>query len=350
MDAKSDRNNREGLLRVAPKPKMAIPDSFFEFPIPFEETTDFITPSDRLFTLAHLGVPQVELESWSFDLAGLIGVPKSIRYEDLQNFESTSVLTVHKCAGGPLEPTIPFRTVANVEWRGVLLRDILQQANVLPSCKYIWAYGLDYGTYNEGAYSSPYQEHYVQDLPIDYVMSENVLIATHMNGQPLSLKHGFPARLVAPGYYGNNSVKWLCRIEASDRRADGHFTKELYNDPTPDGSGTKPVWEIEPESLIVSPANDSVQRTSKVEIWGWSWSSVEVSSVEISTNGGESWESAVVDKRQDASWQRFKYEWTPQEPGHYEVMSRAIDHTGRSQPMDGARNAVHKVALVVEKG
>jgi DMSO/TMAO reductase YedYZ molybdopterin-dependent catalytic subunit len=115
--------------------------------------------------------------------------------------------------------------IANVEWRGVLLREILALARVEPSCRYIWAYGLDHGTF----YSSPHQEHYVKDLPLDYVMKHDVIVATHLNGEPLSPKHGFPARIVAPGYYGTNSVKWLCRVEAANRRANGHFTRELHN-------------------------------------------------------------------------------------------------------------------------
>jgi DMSO/TMAO reductase YedYZ molybdopterin-dependent catalytic subunit len=144
----------------------------------------------------------------------------------------------HQCAGNPLEPTKPARTIANVEWRGVLLRDILQRVEVSPTCRYIWAYGQDCGSF----YGSPYQEHYVKDLPVDYVMQEDVLVATHLDGEPLPLKHGFPARVVAPGYYGTNSVKWLCRLEAAERRANGYFTNELYNDPAADGVGTKPVW------------------------------------------------------------------------------------------------------------
>ena len=132
---------------------------------------------------------------------------------------------------------------------------------------------------------------------MDYVMNEDVIVATHLNGEPLSLKHGFPARVVAPGYYGTNSVKWLCRLQAADRRANGYFTKELYNDAPVDGSGPKPVWEIEPESVIVDPANESQFSTSKVHVWGWAWSPSEVDTVEVSTDGGKSWDTAIVDRK-----------------------------------------------------
>ena len=100
-------------------------------------------------------------------------------------------------------------------------------------------------------------------------MTHDVIVATHLNGEPLSPKHGFPARIVAPGYYGTNSVKWLCRIEAADRRANGDFTKELYNDRVPDSGAMKPVWAIEPASVTVSPGADNQLKADREMIFGW---------------------------------------------------------------------------------
>ena len=346
MTTESGKDTREGLARVAPKPRMAIAEPVLEWPLPLEETTEFITPSDRLFVLAHLGVPEIELMSWSLDVAGLVHRPQSFRYEDLERFTPVTIRAAHQCAGNPLEPTKPARTIANVEWRGVLLREILQRADLASSCRYIWAFGLDYGTF----FGCPHQEHYVKDLPLDYVMNADVIVATHLNGKPLPSKHGFPARVVAPGFYGTNSVKWLCRLEAADRRANGYFTEELYNDPPVDGSGPRPVWGIEPESVIVSPANEGLLSTSKVQVRGWAWSPSEVESVEISTDGGKSWNAAIVDRKAGLSWQRFRYEWVPSAGGRHEIMSRATDRRGRTQPMDGARNAVHRIACTVGEG
>ena len=343
MTTESDTRQREGLVRVAPKPTMAVPEPVLEWPLPLAQTTDFFTPTDKLFVLAHLGVPQIAQESWRLDIAGLVGKPLSLRYDDLERFPSVTLEAAHQCAGNPFEPTKPARTIANVQWRGVRLRDILQRADLLSTCRYVWAFGQDCGSF----FGGPYQEHYVKDLPIDYVMREHVLVATHMNGAPLPSKHGFPARVVAPGYYGTNSVKWLCRLEAADRRANGHFTKELYNDPLPEGAGTKPVWRIEPESVIVAPAHDSVSSGSRLTIWGWAWSPAEIDAVEVSTDGGKSWYAAAVDRKESFCWQRFRYDWAPSQPGRYEVMSRATDREGRTQPLDGARNAVHRVACTV---
>jgi DMSO/TMAO reductase YedYZ molybdopterin-dependent catalytic subunit len=347
MTDDSKTGEREGLRRVAPNPKMAPSGLVMEFPLPIGRTTEFITPSEKLFVLAHLGVPQIESDSWSFDLVGLFGSPRSLRYADLAQFTPKTVRSFHQCAGNPLEPNKPMRIIANVEWRGVLLRDILEQAQIAPSCRYIWAYGLDYGAFKAPSYSSPLQEHYVKDLPVDYVMNHDVIIATHLNGEPLSPKHGFPARIIAPGYYGTNSVKWLCRVEAADRRANAYFTQELYNDRIPGSDTRKPVWEIEPESIIVSPGTGSELSPADVLISGWAWSATEVESVEVSTDGGVTWADAEVEPRENACWQRFGYQWVVNHTGHYELLSRATDRNGRTQPLDGARNSVHRVGITV---
>ena len=343
MTAESAATERQGLVRVASKPEMAVVQPVLEFPLTPEQNTAFVTPSEKLFVLAHLGVPRIQTDVWSFDVVGLVGSPISLRYADLKRFTPKTVSTILQCAGNPLEPTKPFRLIANVEWRGVLLREILELANVDRSCRYIWAYGLDHGTF----FSSPHQEHYVKDLPLDYVMKHDVIVATHLNGEPLSAKHGFPARIVAPGYYGTNSVKWLCRVEAANRRADGHFTRELYNDRIPGTDAARPVWEIAPESVIVSPGQGSELSSAGIRISGWAWSMAEIKTVEVSTDGGTTWAAANVEPKKNGSWQRFSYEWKAKRAGNCELLSRATDRDGRTQPMDGARNAVHRVGVTV---
>ena len=212
----------------------------------------------------------------------------------------------------------------------------------------MWAFGSDFGSLEIGSYVSDIQEHYVKDLPIESVMAADVIVATRLNGEPLSEKHGYPARLVVPGYYGHNSVKWLCRLELANRRAEGLFTTQLYNDPDPPTGGTKPVWHIEPESIIVSPKEGSKLARSVVEISGWAWSFTEIKAVEISTDGGATWIQARLDPRKKMSWQRFRYKWRVPKPGHFQLISRATDRDGKSQPLDSARNSVHKVKVAIQ--
>jgi sulfane dehydrogenase subunit SoxC len=104
-------------------------------------------------------------------------------------------------------------------------------------------------------------------------------------------------RLVVPGYYGTNPVKWLWRLELAEARAGDPFTTELYNDPDPSGDGTRPVWEAPPEALIVVPAPGPLAVAS-VEIWGWwTWAAAGIARVEVSVDGGDSWSTARLEDR-----------------------------------------------------
>lgn len=336
---------REGQKRISSMPEMIVTEPVIKFPLPIEENTENMTPADRLFVLAHLGIPNVGIDSWTCQITGMVGSPRELRYNDILQFPRKTVRSFFQCAGNPLQPTTPARQVANTEWSGALLRDVLAQAEVNPRSRFLWSFGIDHGSF----FGSPRQEHYVKDLPMDYVMSRDVLVATHLNGEPLSLEHGFPARIVAPGFYGTNSVKWLCRLEVADRRADAYFTRELYNDPTPDG-GSTPVWDVAPESLIVRPTPDSTVSAASVEISGWAWSSEEIASVEVSTDGGVNWNAAQVLPREANSRQRFTFHCSRLGASHLEILSRATDVAGRRQPLDGARNAVHRVNVLVKDG
>jgi len=325
---------------------MAVSHSVFEFPLPLGETIDFMTPTEKLFVLSHLGIPAIDTSAWTLDLAGLLATSISLRYEDLGDFPQKRLCTVHQCAGNPLDPMTPTRTIANVEWRGVLLRDILERCGVKRSCTHVWAFGADFGQFGIPPHTSPPQEHYVKDLPLDYALNHDVMVVTHLNGEPLPEKHGYPARLVAPGHYGHNSVKWLCRVEAADRRADGYFTTELYNDPASGTEKAKPAWAIAPESIIVSPSHANEFSDPEMTVWGWAWSASGVRCVDITFDGGRSWVSADVAPREQQSWQRFSYRWQIDGSGVYHIGSRATNSEGQSQPLADARNAVHTVRVV----
>jgi sulfane dehydrogenase subunit SoxC len=167
----------------------------------------------------------------------------------------------------------------------------------------------------------------------------------------LPAEHGLPARLVVPGFYGTNSVKWLTRITLAERRASGPFTTRWYNDPVLDGSGgetgkTTPIWSIEPESLIVSPTpRETMELSVEREIWGWAWADGEVRSVHIRAGETATWLPAELEPPRGREWQRFWMPWTPKQRGDVVVASRAEATDGLLQPMSGRRNAIHEVAV-----
>lgn len=326
--------------RVAPKPPIAIDGPVIRNSIEPRHLEQPVTATDPIFVLAHVAIPDVAVDDWSLEICGLVGQRLELGLDDLLQLPQTTVESIHQCAGNPFEPTLPSRQIANVVWRGVDLRLLLDQAGADASATFVWSYGLDYGEFFGHEVAQ-----YVKDLPLSRVGQGDVLIAHSLNDEPLSIEHGFPARLVVPGYYGTNSVKWICRLELADRRPEGLFTTELYNDPAEDG-GTRPVWEIAPQSMFVCPEPEARVDLVAQRIWGRAWSASEIASVDVSFDGGESWQPADVTPRRQRGWQTFSIDWQPPGPGTYRLQCRATDAGGSVQPADGARNSIHSVDVI----
>lgn len=329
------------MKRVATKPPIAIAGPTITNSIEPRHLDQAITDTDALFVLAHAAIPRIEVDEWALEVCGLVKQPLTLSFADLMRFPRRTVTSVHQCAGNPFDPTVPTRQIANVLWEGVDIRDLLAAAGVDERATHLWAYGLEYGDFFGNEVT-----HYRKDIPISRIAQGDVLIAHALNNAPLSMAHGYPVRLVVPGFYGTNSVKWICRLELADCRPEGLFTTELYNDPV-EGGGTRPVWAIAPESMFAFPLPQAVLTIGPQRIWGRAWSSVEIVSVEVSFDGGEAWEMAKVTPREHHSWQTFSISWQPLTPGEYRLQCRATDAAGATQPLTGARNQVYHVDVVV---
>jgi sulfane dehydrogenase subunit SoxC len=296
------------------------------------------TPTADLFVLAHLGVPLVDAADWWLELGGLVRRARRFTLDDLRRRPKREIEAFHECCGNPMAPTVPQRRIANVVWGGVELRTLIDEAGADGRASFVWSYGLD-----GGEFGGHRVDRYCKDLPLWRVAAGEVLVAYELNGEPLPAAHGFPARLLVPGWYGTNSVKWLWRIRLADRRADGPFTTVFYND-----RPGAPVWAVAPESVIVSPApEERVRAGAGVDVWGWCWADSGVRRVDVSADGGATWEPADVEPRRGWSWQRFGCTWRPRAPGATTLLSRATAPDGTTQPADGARSAVHAVPVTV---
>jgi DMSO/TMAO reductase YedYZ molybdopterin-dependent catalytic subunit len=292
-----------------------------------------------------MGVPRINIENWTLTVTGLVRDSTTFTFDKIRQFPKREIQAFHQCAGFPRRPQVPTRRIGNVVWGGADLQTLLESVGVLPTARFLWSFGYDYGEF-EGIRSDPY----VKDLPLERLSHGDVLLVYEINGEPLDALHGYPLRLLVPGFYGTNSVKWLSRLELADRRADSPFTTLLYNDPiapspsNPNG-GTRPVWQVAPESLIVSPVPDAKVGRGPVEIWGRAWADGGVASVKISTDGGQTWHVAELGDQIDWSWQTFRMAWHPEGTGDAVLMSRATDKKGVFQPDADWRNAVHAVRV-----
>lgn len=213
----------------------------------------------------------------------------------------------------------------------------------MPDANYVWSEGLDYGEF-AGVKADRYQK----DLPVGKALFPEVLLAYEMNGEPLSRNRGGPVRLIVPGWFGTNMTKWLCKLSLHSHRAQGPFTTTFYNeiDPTDPNGGMRPVWTVEPNSMIVNPAQLAKLQSPEIEIRGWAWSYDGINAVEVSLDGGHIWTTADVEQRVDFSWQLFTVK-IPLQPGYYTAIARAISSSGAQQPMSGRRNHVHFVQFEV---
>ena len=316
-------------------------------PLAPDRMHDRVTGTQDAIVLCHLGVPRLDLEDWQLTVDGLVERPLTLGFDDLARFPKAEVTSVHQCAGSPLQPFEPTRRVCNVVWGGALLADILAICRPRPAAKYVWSSGADHGEFGGVAVDA-----YNKDLPLSRVPAD-VLIAYELNGAPLPAENGFPARLVVPGFYGTNSVKWLTRMTLEEGRAPGPFTTRWYNDPVVDADGrdtgaTLPVWGIAPESVVVAPAPEAeLPAQGDAEIWGWAWADGGVSSVDVTTDGGATWSAAALERPRGRAWQRFRLAWRPTTPGTVAIASRATAIGGTAQPASGRRNALHWVAVRV---
>jgi len=305
-----------------------------------------VTPADEIHVLAHFGIPQIDAAAWRLEVGGRVKQQLSLTLDDIKRFPKAEIESFLKCAGFPHDATINTRAVSNALWGGARLADVLDEAGADDSARYLWALAPDHGTYARwGA------ERYVKDLPIARARARDVLLAYEVNGAALSAAHGFPLRLFVPGYYGTNCVKWLCRLEAAMERPQHVFTTELYNDPVRDpsegGSGagaTVPVWQAAPEALIIAPADRAGVAAGPLEVWGWSWGADAIVAVDVSCDGGTTWQAAKVGPRQEWEWQRFSVA-CELAPGAHTIAARARDADGRVQAETKARNAVHKISV-----
>jgi DMSO/TMAO reductase YedYZ molybdopterin-dependent catalytic subunit len=315
-------------------------------PLAPHQMQDRLTRVEDAIVLCHLGLPQIARQDWSLAVDGLVARPQTISFADLLRYERTSVTSVHQCAGSPLAPNEPTQRVCNVTWAGARLGDILARCEPRPSAQFVWSTGADHGEFAEVSIDA-----YVKDLSIDRVSSD-VLVAYEMNGEPLAPVHGFPARLVVPGFYGTNSVKWLTRVTLAQGRSPGPFTTRWYNDPVTQERGsasgrTVPVWAIAPQSVIVAPAPGAMIDTSQqIEIWGWAWADGGVAQVEVAVDDGN-WRPAVLEPASGRAWQRFTFDWAPSKSGPTSFASRARNARGECQPVSGRRNAIYRVPVKV---
>jgi sulfite oxidase len=206
---------------------------------------------------------------------------------------------------------------------------------------------------------------FIRSIPIEEANDVDTLVATHMNGAPLSKHHGFPARALVPGWIGAASCKWLSEIKVLDQEFDGNFMKPGYrlpNHPIKPGDplnvdDSHVVTALNVKSVIAAPVDGSAVKSRAVHIHGAAWAGeADIAKVEVSIDGGTSWQPAQLSReRAKYTWRLWSYIWKAPKSGDYSIMSRATDSQGRIQPATAdwnpsgyLYNAIDQVKIHVE--
>jgi DMSO/TMAO reductase YedYZ molybdopterin-dependent catalytic subunit len=297
----------------------------------WEELDSWITPNEKFFTIKHFGEPDVDMQSWRLDVAGLVKQPMSLTLDQVMARPRQEVPFTIECSGNHGRP-FTGGLVGNASWAGTPLAPLLQEAGIQDSGKEIVFYAHDIGkqTVRDIELTTPF----ARSLSIAEAMNPNVLLCYEMNGEPLPASHGAPLRLLMPGWYGVANVKWLDRIEVIDTRFAGHFMARDYVTIREEQRDGRPVWveTLVGKALLKSAPARVTRKDGAYRIMGAAWGT-PVASVEVQVDGG-AWMPATIDEGlgSDFSWKLWSLPWPNAAPGEHTVTSRATDTSGNVQP------------------
>ena len=340
------------LLRRLGKDRRLIPYGGANFGMPLaliEPAVGRQVPNDRFFVRSNGPVPLIDQDAWRLTIGGNVARPVTLSYAELTALPVHEMESFLECAGNgrtrfdPVPPGTPWHddAIGNAVWEGVSLVDLLTLAGVRPGTVDIVTAGGDFPEMRRG-------------LPLGVANDPDVLVAWAMNGEPLPVAHGGPARLIVPGWAGIASTKWLIGLEALDRPFDGFWNTDNYVFWDERGDPLRPVAEMPPKSVIVVPAAGETVACGDRTIAGWAWSGfAPVARVEVSVDGGQTWDDAQLEPGMRRGWRRWHLRWQAT-PGEHRLRARATDQRRFSQPTVAPwnakgyqMNAIQEIAVTV---
>jgi DMSO/TMAO reductase YedYZ molybdopterin-dependent catalytic subunit len=333
--------------------------------MPFETVESFITPTKSFYVRTHFPIPKIDRDAWWLHIEGEVEKPFAINYEQLLELESVTIPVTLECAGNNrnfLEPKVKgvqwrLGAVGTAEWTGVPLSALVGRALVRSNAREIILEGADHGMLADP--KSPFGElTFSRSVPLEKA-KRDVLIAYRMNGKDLPPEHGFPVRAIVPGWYAMASIKWLQRIIVSSEPFTGYYQTldYAYWKRRGDIGELTPISEMHIKAEIAKPAQgETVPKNSNVRVHGAAWTGDgEITKVELSTDGGSTWQEAtLLGESKPNAWRFWEFNWkTPTTPGQQTLIARATDSLGQTQPAHrdpdrGTYMINHLLPIVVE--
>ena len=315
-----------------------VPDSFQVRPVQPDTThwqdtrkiSDFVTDNDDFYLVQHYGQPEINSDTWRLKITGMVENELEFSLDELMNLATTQRQIGFECGGN--SQRLFHGLIGNANWRGVSLRDLLQQAGVEKEAKEVVFFGADLAI--EEIRGREVEKSFARSLSVQDAMREENMLAFEMNGEPLPHYHGKPVRLLVPGWYGVSNVKWLTQIHVQSTRYMGRFMGRDYVTLKKENVGGVDRW-VE-NSVTAMNLKSSIIRVTEMggrySIHGFALNDgTPLRSVEIKVDDGP-WLTAEMNPNNTRfSWKLFSLEWPNPTAGEHTLVSRVTDINGNVQ-------------------
>jgi DMSO/TMAO reductase YedYZ molybdopterin-dependent catalytic subunit len=318
-----------------------------------------VTPTAQFYRRNHFPLPVLDEAAWRLDVVGMVQQPLSLSLHELTQLPAETAVVTLECAGNGRRLFRPSATgvqwglgaVGTAAWTGPLLADVLARAGIQRGAREVIFGGADRGLVD----GVPHPIRFERSLSVHDALESGALLAYAMNGQPLSVRHGYPLRLVVPGWYAVASVKWLTDIRVIAEQFGGFFQSQDYvYEWNRGGTGVRePVSLQQVRALITRPAAGQELSCGGVIVRGVAWSgAAPIARVEVSVADGPWQKVRLVGSPAAHGWQQWEFLASGLRPGEVRFRARAFDLAGRSQPEQPewnrrgyAANFIHEVGV-----
>ena len=297
------------------------------------ELTSWLTPTEDFFSIGHYGTPEVDASAYRLQVTGLVERPITLTLDELKARPKVEPTTVFECSGN--SRGLVHGMVGNATWAGAALMPLLAEVRPTADSREVYFWGADTGS--EEIRGQEYEQNFARSMSLEHVNETGPILAYEMNGEPLPVAHGFPVRLIVPGWYGIAQVKWLERIELGVDRLMTRFMAKDYVTLMGREENGRTEW-LE-TSVTHQRVKSVIARVTRAEdqftIFGAAWSDgTPLDRVEVRVDDG-AWRAATMDRPDDPhTWTFFTFETEGLTPGEHTLVSRATDVDGRTQPVD----------------